>query len=64
MGASEIDGLDALQIDLKRADGSTESWYLDPDTYLEVARVSPARTSDAPCPSAPSTTTSAPWTGS
>ena len=50
VGAAEIDGLDALQIDVKRADGSTESWYLDPDTYLEVARVSPGSDFGRPMP--------------
>ncbi|MEO1088480.1 MAG: DUF1579 family protein [Acidobacteriota bacterium] len=41
MGPAEFEGMDVLQIDIKRADGSQESWYLDPDTYLEVALSSP-----------------------
>lgn len=41
VGAAEFEGMEVLQIDLKRADGSEESWYLDPDSFLEVALVSP-----------------------
>ena len=41
VGPAEFEGMDVLQIDIKRADGSQESWYLDPDTYLEVALSSP-----------------------
>lgn len=50
VGASEIDGLDTLQIDLKRDDGSSESWHLDPSSYLEVARVSPGSDFGRPMP--------------
>ncbi|RMH20887.1 MAG: DUF1579 domain-containing protein [Acidobacteria bacterium] len=41
-GAVTIDGLETLALELERADGSRETWYLDPETYLEVARDSPA----------------------
>lgn len=40
-GPTDFDGMEVLQIDLKRADGSEESWYLDPDSFLEVALDSP-----------------------
>ncbi|MEM8964008.1 MAG: DUF1579 family protein [Acidobacteriota bacterium] len=41
VGPSEVDGIETLQIDLKRPDKTAESWHLDPNTYLEVARISP-----------------------
>ncbi len=41
-GRTEIDGQWLLQLDLERATGEEETWYLDPDTYLEVARDSAA----------------------
>ena len=50
VGPSEIDGIEAIQIDLKRPDDSTESWYLDPSSYLEVARVSPGSDFGRPLP--------------
>ncbi len=37
----ELDGQAVLAIELERADGSKETWYLDPASYLEVARDSP-----------------------
>ncbi|MDA8017913.1 MAG: DUF1579 family protein [Thermoanaerobaculia bacterium] len=41
VGPAEFEGMEVLQIDIKRADGSEESWYLDPDSFLEVALESP-----------------------
>jgi len=38
---ADVDGVPALGVELKRADGRTETWYLDPRTYLEIARDSP-----------------------
>ena len=32
------DGMAALQVDIKRSEGPDETWYFDPDTYLEIAR--------------------------
>lgn len=37
-GSAEIEGRETIRIDLERGDGSQETWYLDPETYLEVAR--------------------------
>ena len=41
LGESDVEGTKTLGIELTRADGSTETWFLDPDTFLEVARDSP-----------------------
>jgi hypothetical protein len=38
---NEIEGIPAIGIELTRPDESVEKWYLDPDTYLELARLSP-----------------------
>lgn len=38
---AEFDGAPAIGIELKRPDGKTETWYLDPKTYLEIGRMSP-----------------------
>ena len=40
-GESTIDGMKVVGVDLTRKDGSNETWYFDPDTFLEVARDSP-----------------------
>ena len=36
-----IEGIPAIALQLERSDGSLEVWYLDPDSYLELARKSP-----------------------
>lgn len=41
LGDADIEGTKTLGIELTRADGSVETWYLDPETFLEVARDSP-----------------------
>lgn len=41
LGETEFDGLPAIGIKLTRPDESVETWYLDPETYLEFARESP-----------------------
>jgi hypothetical protein len=41
IGESDFEGLSAIALSVKRGDGSEEVWYLDPDTYLEMARTSP-----------------------
>ncbi|HKV09621.1 MAG TPA: hypothetical protein VJ725_15870 [Thermoanaerobaculia bacterium] len=38
LGAGDVDGQPALKLDVTRKDGSKETWYLDPKTYLEIAR--------------------------
>jgi len=38
---AEFEGEPAIGIELTRVDESKETWYLDPDTYLELARTSP-----------------------
>lgn len=42
LGRQEVDGIPVIAIELQRSDESKETWYLDPETYLEVARDSPA----------------------
>lgn len=41
LGEVDFDGMDAIGIELKREDGLVETWYLDPETYLETGRISP-----------------------
>jgi hypothetical protein len=38
---AEFEGIPAIGIELTRADGSVEKWYLDRETYLEMGRESP-----------------------
>lgn len=38
VGHTDFEGQDVIRIDLTRPGGAKESWYLDPETYLEVAR--------------------------
>ena len=38
IGESEIDGVPAIAIKLTRSDGEEETWYLDPETFLEIGR--------------------------
>ena len=37
-GLEELDGSPAWKLRVRRRDGAEETWYLDPQTYLEVAR--------------------------
>ena len=39
-GSGDLDGVPALVIALERPNGQSETWYLDPDTYLEIGRES------------------------
>jgi hypothetical protein len=41
LGQVEVEGIPAIGIKLTRNDDSTETYYLDPSTYLEIARDSP-----------------------
>jgi len=41
LGEVEVEGIPAIGIELTRSDESKETWYLDPATYLEIARDSP-----------------------
>jgi hypothetical protein len=41
IGETEFEGLEVIGIKLTRADETEEHWYLDPETYLAVARTSP-----------------------
>jgi hypothetical protein len=50
VGETEIEGIPAIGVELTRDDGQTETWYLDPKTYLEVARVSPGSDFGRPMP--------------
>lgn len=64
LGEVEFEGLPVIGLELTRPDGAVETWYLDPQTYLEVARLSPARTSGNRWSSEPTSTTSARCPGS
>src|SRR5215210_984251 len=48
LGKEEIDGQPALKLKVTRKDGAEETWYLDPTSYLELARFD--RTLDLPDP--------------
>ena len=48
---NEIDGFPAIAIELVRDDESVETWFLDPDTHLELARESPGSDFGVPQPS-------------
>jgi hypothetical protein len=50
LGTVELDGIETLGIELTRADGSVETWYLDPRTYLAVGRESPGSDFGRPMP--------------
>lgn len=39
LGQEEVDGQTTLKLKVTLKDGSEETWYLDPKTFLEVARV-------------------------
>jgi outer membrane lipoprotein-sorting protein len=46
LGKDAVDGQPALKLKVTRKDGTEETWYLDPSTYLEMARFD--RTIDLP----------------
>ncbi len=50
IGETEIEGIPAIGIKLIRAEGSVDTWYLDPRTYLEIARESPGSDFGSPMP--------------
>ena len=39
LGKDEVDGQPALKLKVTRKDGFEETWYLDPSTHLELARL-------------------------
>lgn len=39
LGKDDLDGQPALKLKVTRKDGAEETWYLDPSTHLELARV-------------------------
>ena len=39
LGKDEVDGQPALKLEMTRKDGAKETWYLDPATFLELARL-------------------------
>ncbi|HET6279049.1 MAG TPA: DUF1579 family protein [Candidatus Polarisedimenticolia bacterium] len=41
IGGSEFEGTPSIAIELTRPDESVETWHLDPETYLEIGRISP-----------------------
>ncbi|RPH56036.1 hypothetical protein EHM82_04145, partial [bacterium] len=48
LGKDEVDGQPAWKLKVIRKDGLEETWYLDPATFLEIARFD--RTLDLPAP--------------
>jgi hypothetical protein len=50
IGKSEFEGVESIAIEVKRADGMSETWHLDPKTYLEFARESPGSDFGSPMP--------------
>ncbi len=50
LGETEYEGMPALGIKLTRPDGQEETWYLDPETYLEYARTAPGSDFGRPLP--------------
>jgi outer membrane lipoprotein-sorting protein len=38
-GKGDVDGQPALKLDVTRKDGAKETWFLDPKTFLEIARL-------------------------
>jgi hypothetical protein len=50
IGKSEFEGAESIAIEVKRADGMSETWHLDPKTYLEFARESPGSDFGSPMP--------------
>ncbi len=50
VGEVDFEGQELLQLDVTRADGTEEQWYLDPETGLEVARTSPGSDFGNPMP--------------
>lgn len=48
LGKADLDGQPTLKLKVTRKDGAEETWYLDPGSYLEVARFD--RTLDLPEP--------------
>jgi len=50
LGPQKFEGRDAIALELKRKDGLAETWYLDPATYLEIARESPGSDFGRPVP--------------
>lgn len=48
LGKEELDGQPAFKLRVTHKDGTEETWYLDPSSYLEIARFD--RTFDLPDP--------------
>lgn len=49
-GPGEVDGMEALLLKVARADGAEETWYLDPESKLEIARDGPGSDFGNPMP--------------
>jgi len=47
---TDLDGEPAIALSIDRGDGSEETWYLNPDSHLEFARVSPGSDFGRPMP--------------
>jgi hypothetical protein len=50
IGETDVEGIPAIGIKLIRSDDSVDTWYLDPETYLEIARDSPGSDFGRPMP--------------
>jgi len=42
IGRTDYEGIDSYELRVTLADGTTETWYLDADSFLPAARVAPA----------------------
>lgn len=49
-GRVDFDGIDAWQLDVERAEGFEETWFLDAETYLEAGRLAPTHDFGSPVP--------------
>ena len=49
-GAGEVEGTPTLVLEVERSENHKETWHLDPDTYLEYARVGPGSDFGRPVP--------------
>lgn len=50
IGETEFEGVPAIGVKVLRPDGADETWYLDPETFLEMARISPGSDFGTPMP--------------
>lgn len=47
-GREDFDGVDAWRLEVARAEGFTETWFLDAETHLEAGKIGPAHDFGSP----------------